>query len=403
MSEVLFVNGAIQNRGYDLDQYPGKAAGIFLATVLNQISGNPQVLHLWNNVGTFNDSEPFAPTERINQKYNSLVMRNYLKFWELGVDDIQILNDDNEGFCIWSIEQLSEMLDHGDLTIENADFTACLACELVIAEAVVKIDQCPNCNSERLLNKRERALFVYTPENRALLLDSRFVYNSMNLRDEIDSLKQIPDRLLLSRDRTIGVGLENVGLENKKLDPRFGIGMLALYGGYINDFETVAMTQTTSTLIRTAPYVGSVIIKNYGNSRRLLYAPHMRINKDVFEETTNDPAGLYVVAAFASAQRREDVKLQRYESASKEFSKFARNVSHIRDSLKRLGIEELPMRPEFIPDDYGLTNATARLAKDSGVGVFHLKKSRETTSISDEQRLAYSQLISIASSLKLID
>lgn len=371
MSEILFVNGAIQNRGFELDESPGKMAGIMLATILNRLSGNQEVVHMWNNVGAFHEFEPLDTATRIEQKYSSNVMTEYMNYWGLSREVIAVLEDDEEKFVEWATDQVAGMLEAGVVTIEEARFDACNNCDMVIAESVVGVDCCTSCVSTDLSTRTEKALFVTVPEDRSRLLDESLIYNSMNLRNEVDSLKQIPPRLLLSRDRQIGVDLSELGLEDKKLDPRLGIGMLAIYAAEIYDFETVAMTQSSHTLIRTAPYIGSVLVKQQ-TDRRLLYVPHMRIEKSILQEANG--AGRQVIAPFASAQTSRNVNEHAYNQAQKEFAKLARNAQALFVILERLGIEGGAFQPSFMPDKTGLTNSISKMGKRSGRAIEELKR-----------------------------
>ncbi|MBP7767233.1 hypothetical protein KA068_01800 [Candidatus Saccharibacteria bacterium] len=398
MSDVFFTNGAIQNRGFELDESPGKITGIMLAQVLNRLNGNAEAVHLWNNVGAFHNDEPQNPQLRLEQKYLSRIMTSHMEYWDLAPEYLQIISDDDERFAEWTIKQLEELIEAGNITIEQAEFDSCPDCDMVVAESVVEAQCCSQCKSEDLRRIVEGALFVTMPENRMQLLDDSLIYNSMNLRNERDSLKQIPPRLLLSRDREIGVRLDDLGLSDKKLDPRLGIGMLALYAAEVNDFETVAMTQTTSTLIRTVPYIGSILL-TAPDSRRLLFVPHTRIDSNVFDEA--DEVGRQVIAPFAAAQRNQDVNMQRYQYANKEFMKLGRNAAALAAIIERLGLAGRETEPSFKPDHSGLTDIVSGMGKQSGYLIEALKRRVNATGISEDTISDVLGLISITSALKL--
>lgn len=258
--EILFVNGAIQNRNFTLDEKPHKAMGIIAARVLNHMMGSPDVVHAWNNVGTFADEQKGTADDRLDEKYNSIFMQSHLERWEGYANSPVISTDDNPDFALWAQDLLESALARGDVYAQEEDFIHCRVCGVTIAEVSASISACPRCNTgEPLVIKREAGLFVDLDEDKTGILRYEHIFNKSNMKQEISSLRQLPDRLLLSRDRTAGVTLDEVGFPGKILDPRLGIGLLSIYEASRHGYKRSGMVQTYSTMIRTVPYLNSVI------------------------------------------------------------------------------------------------------------------------------------------------
>jgi hypothetical protein len=257
--EILFTNAAVQNRSFDIDQNPGKVSGIIAAQLLNRLFDNPDVVHCWNNVGLFDEAETTTSDERLEHKYDSQVLKQHLTYWGTA-GKLVVQTDDEEWFSTWAVGLVESCLERGDIYIQNTTFSRCAQCDLVIAESAAHIDQCGRCKGQNLDVVKEDGLFVDVPDDRQSLLLPENLYNSINIYQERDSFKQLPPRLLLSRDRSRGVNLERIGLTDKVLDPRLGIGLLAVYAASIRGYEKGCLVQSLSTLVRTAPYLNSVIV-----------------------------------------------------------------------------------------------------------------------------------------------
>jgi len=303
--EILFVNVGIQNGEYSLDEKPYKMTGILAAQVLNHLQGNPEVVHTWNTVGNFNDQALTSPEERLEQKYSSVFMREHLTRWDTS-NTPDILRDDDPAFAHFSLECLELALSKNNrLYITDEEFTRCQECQQTIAEKNVTVDSCPGCHSTSTLTTTvEAALFVDLPEDRLSLLPYERQYNKVNLKHELSTLRNVPHRLLLSRDRSSGAALDILGLPGKKLDPRLGIGLLAIYAASLYGYQEAGLTQSTSTLIRTVPYLSSVV--NDADSLGIpdyRYAFHSKISPDLMKPGDIQPELL----AFQSLCQRNNV------------------------------------------------------------------------------------------------
>lgn len=380
MSDLLFVNAAIQNRGYDLDENPGKINGILVAQLLNRMHGVDETVHLWNTVGAFHQSEEQDAKQRLTQKYASNTMKDHLEFWKLDLPHLDVIDDTDSDFAAWSLDRLEEYLTDGKIYIEEAKFSYCSSCGIAIAEDVVNVDSCGTCGNAALEIIREYGLFLDVPDDRSSLLSDKVIFNHMNIRAERGMLEQIPPRLLLSRDREIGVDLSQFGLTGKKLDPRLGVGLLALFIADRRGYESIGMTQTASTLIRTAPYIGSLALEG-----RLLFVPYSKIKDDVF--SSEDPFLKQVVSPFASAQRRQDVTYARLEIVGKEFEKTQRNAIALQQTLGKLGVSQCVEQTRIdllAPAQGSLHDFTAKLGKTSGRLLEQVKRQEDSSNIPSE-------------------
>lgn len=398
MSNTLFVNGAIQNRGFNVDDQPGKLVGIQLAQSLNALHGNNDVAHLWNNVGTFHDTELQTPQQRLLEKYQSKAMAEHLDFWGLKSEDVDVLADNDPAFANWTVGVFEKLLAKGTVRIEDAEFSACSSCNYVIGEAAAGITACSSCQGSEICQTRQSGLFIDLPSNRADLLSGDMIFNSMNLRDEQDSLVQLPQRLLLSRDRTVGIPLDDIGLAGKKLEPKMGLGLLALYAAETHDYERVGMVQTTSTLIRTAPFVGSLVLQA-PDLPRLMFVPHKKILSEA--QANTDTVGRQVVAPLAAAQRKQDVNLQRFTQSQKEFAKLQRNAHALQNLLGKLGHDSTSTTATDIDfTDFGKLISTE--AKHSGQTLESLKRKTSLTDTDASTLQAAAHHILLASRLGLL-
>lgn len=303
----MFINAAIQNRDFSLDDKPYKMTGILAARVLNHLMGNSYNIHAWNTVGAFNDMAESTPEDRLTQKYDSQFMQDHLSRWsDLGLD---VLRDDDPEFSSWAVKIMERALLVNDcVEIKEESFVNCGSCDTTIAEASVDVSSCTICcKKDSLQIVSESALFVKMPDDSESLLPFHRRFNKVNLRHEVKTLENIPHRLLLSRDRLAGIDLEQLGLPGKKLDPRLGIGLLALYAANKHRASSVSLTQSASTLVRTVPYLSGVIhdsdalqVPNFS------YTFHGRISPELFCDKEVPPE----LWGLQSLGQRNDVRVE---------------------------------------------------------------------------------------------
>ncbi len=389
-TDIIFSNAAIQNRSYDLDTSPGKMVGIMVAQFLNRVFDNPEVVHVWNNVGMFDEVERNDPCVRLENKYKSSVMQRHLDYW--GIDgQLEILTDEDDNFSDWTLAFLQRCLDKGDIYIQGANFHVCDHCDLVIAESVVDVERCGRCEGTALYDAFEPALFVDMPEDRSTLLPQRSVFNAINIRQEQAALSQIPPRLLLSRARTRGIELKDFGLADKKLDPRLGIGLLALYIAEINDYAKGCLVQSTSTLMRTVPYIKSVVV----DADRLhvpepFFAAHMKIDTHLLTDVNLPAIEQQVLLPLASLRRKQDVRPNDLTGIRTELSKTKARVESNIEVLGRLGL--LGDQNACMPEDINrviikgkLNDLLPTLNKTLGKSIYDMKR-LTTTDVTESVR-----------------
>lgn len=314
-NRILFTNAAIENRKFTFDNKPQRAFSFLVAEALNRIySPSAPRTHLWNEVGDFADRS----NEPIDNKYAGDFANKYLT----AHGDPELISDNDKVFSGWAQGALEKMLEAGSVYEAEADFWACDDCDLAIAESVVNIAKCPRCHSdESLIIRRELAMFCDTPDDKRILLCRDRIFNQININHEIGRLEQLPPRLLLSRDRNSGISLDGFGLKDKVLDPRLGIGMLAIYAAQRADFEQVGIVQNINTVNRTAPYLGSAL----PNTKKIdapdyVYALHADADQQLLNPIRINPR----VLALVSLAQRNNVTSASADNMVRNYDKIER-------------------------------------------------------------------------------
>jgi hypothetical protein len=388
--EILFTNAAIQNRSFGVDERPGKVVGIMAAQLLNGIVGNTEAIHAWNNVGLFADSETIDAHTRLQNKYDSEVLKQHVGYWGIG-EGLRIQTDDDQSFALWAQHVIEGSLKRGIVYIENATFHCCSGCSLVIAEAAVSVSRCSRCGSEELFLSDEDGLFVDTPEDKLSLLAPHDIYNVINIRQEQDSMKQVPPRLLLSRSRSFGVSLECFGLPRRVLDPRLGIGLLALYAADVEGYKKGCLVQSIATLVRTVPYLKSVIVDHDQQQvPKPLFAAHTRIDQDVLMDTELSPVDRNVLLPLASLRRRNTALRGDLQALRAERAKVKARELSISELFERLDLDTVGDVPASkLHESVFLTARMGDLFpvinKVLGKGIADFKR-LESTAITEELR-----------------
>lgn len=378
--EILFSNGAIQNREFSLDEKPYKALGIAAARVLNEFAGNDAAfdIHCWNNVGTFDNQMSVSSDERLLSKYNSVFMQKHLRRWSL--EKPNILCDDDVDFSKWALDVLGKSLENNTIYIEEAGFIYCKSCSVSIAEQCVNIENCPQCGSSTdLVIRHEEALFANRKADHTKILSYDQIFNKINLKHEINSLKQIPERLLLSRDRSRGVDLESIGLEHKRMDPRLGIGMLAVYAASVQGFKRAGLVQSISTLVRTVPYLNSTIpdpdaisVPDYS------YAFYAKVDPDLldYEWATPELLMLNALGQRNDITKINATKIEQERRSVIERIEYIQNIPAVKGAVSLGGLYEDMVAVSGQPDG-NFTFALASLNKQLGRCMEYIKHNRQ--------------------------
>lgn len=334
--EILFTNAAVQNGDFSLDEKPYKAIGIISARVLNHLAGNADMVHAWNDVGMFGDIAATSQLERMAKKYDSHFMRNHLERWSPYADPLQIVSDTDDEFGEWANGLIDKLLQTGDIKVLQEEFTVCGACGIAIAEKAVPVAQCSRCRqTDHLTTESQKAFFIDVVDDRSNLIRDEQVYNTRNIRQERRNLDQIPPRLLVSRDRERGVKLDVHGLDGKVLDPRLGVGLLALYLADQRGYESAGIVQSYTTFIRTVPYINSAISDSDTlgvPSHRFVF--HSKIEPHLLEQEEISPELL----SFHALRQKVDVTAESMIAISAERSKLIERAKIVRRLANERGV-----------------------------------------------------------------
>lgn len=382
--EILFTNAAVQNGEFTLDEKPFKATGIVSARVLNHLVGVRDSVHVWNDVGLFIDTDVSA-RDRLAMKYESDFMKTHLGRWSAEGVTEEVISDTDVHFSMWAQDFIETALEKGAISILNEEFTACATCELTIAESAVSIAVCSRCgNSEGLMRKEEHALFVDLPEDRTTLFRANQQFNKSNIKQELSTLSQLHPRLLLSRDRAQGVGLESIGLSGKVLDPRLGIGLLGVYLAARLGYESAGIVQSYSTLVRTVPYINSVIpdVDTF-DVPEVKFAFHSKIDPSLFFSEGVSPELL----ALHALRQKTDVKIQDIVSIEKEQRVLEARAAILHRLARERGVELSLGATVAAELDAGLsegdlTHLLHRVGKRLGVAIDKTKHHAEVGAVS---------------------
>ena len=377
--EILFSNGAIQNQEFSLDEKPYKALGIVTARVLNELVGNDasEDVHNWNNVGLFENKTILSRDSRLQQKYDSVFMQNFLKKWE--IDTPVIRGDDDNEFAIWAIDVLERSLKQGYIYKEKEEFVACRGCDRVIAEAKVKIDDCKSCGNNDFKAVVEEGLFVDTPEDPTTIYRSSQLVNRINLKHEQKQLDQLPRRLLLSRDREGGVRLDRLGLPSKNIEPKLAIGMLAVYNAAKSGYSQAGFTQSLSTFNRIMPYLNGVLPDPFSlEVPEIKYAFYSKINPELLDGT---PKVSNEMLMFNALGQRGEINVNGYKRIAKEDDAIKMKIEALKriPSTRKL-IDDMKDNLEGWMDgrkEVSLTGQVGKLSKDLGRSLEYSKHKRE--------------------------
>ena len=241
-------------------------------------------------------------------------MRGHIKKWSDA--KLDILRDDDTEFAQYAVELIRRCIASGSIGRKNEEFTRCNTCAVVIAEAAVGIAACPRCKSgDSLVTVKEAGLFSVMPEKRKELLPYHRQFNKVNIKHEVQTLENIPPRVLLSRDRQSGIDLTEFDLPGKKLDPRLGIGLLALYSAQKHGYDNVSLVQSASTLVRTVPYLSSVVTDSDTLSvPDYSYTFHAKVKPEVFNASSIS----YELLALQAVAQRNDINTATVDSLSRQ-------------------------------------------------------------------------------------
>ncbi|TQN32214.1 hypothetical protein FHX37_2164 [Haloactinospora alba] len=270
--DLAFVNGPIQNGLFTFRSAPGKAVGLLAAEALNDLLENPVARHLWNCATLANDlryrtvrgtlaREAFE-SDGIRDKYSGSA-------WEYAA--VSTTTDADPEVRILALELISERLSTGDLVISPEDVHVCAVCGHMVGAAAPYM--CAACGSGRFRDEKQWHLILTRPTGWPVL-DHAEVYGTGRVRHLKTNAAHAPERLVLSRTRGHGIGLDGLGLPGLVLDPRAAVHVTTLAEGRRLGAKRIVMTATPTAIANIAAY-GSPFRECA--ETRLLYGPHCRL------------------------------------------------------------------------------------------------------------------------------
>ncbi|GAA1440031.1 hypothetical protein [Nocardiopsis tropica] len=262
---VLFVNGPIQNGSFTFRDRPGKAVGLRLAETLNGILDHPRAPHLWNTVtleGDLRHGRGLAPAERAQRERLALLDK-----YAPGLPSPpEVLTDTDPAVAALALDMIEAGLSQGSLRIERTAVRECTDCGHMIGPVSAR---CTACGGERLRTTRTRHLVHHLAEKDVSLAGLLHNHHRRPARHLEAILGQAPRRLLLSRTRAHGIGLDALGLEG--VDPRTGLHVTVLAAVRSAGGTLAAMTATAHSIGHIAAHgIGF----NSWREHRLRYAVH---------------------------------------------------------------------------------------------------------------------------------
>jgi len=251
----IIVNAPTQNKEFSPDQKIGKVIPMFAADWLrhnDESYSQSGAIDLWNNVLASEQKDHTSASYeaqsllRISQKYDSLLLS------ATRIDNTStILTDSEPEFVSWAQDIITECVTDGSLRLENHDVYVCDACDATIAEAT---NPCTNgCASCKTMQ-------VHI-ENRQVLVSVINDQAEQRVDNATDTTHQVHEerRTIVNRRRLNGIGLESIGFKDDVVDPRIGLGMLAIYAAEIRSADQVDVVASRATIRQNLPHFYAAI------------------------------------------------------------------------------------------------------------------------------------------------
>lgn len=276
VSMVLFLNGPVQNGDFTFHDAPGKAVGIRLASALNEIQGHTAAPHLWNTV-TLSGDIRHRSQRRVSSPLSRVAFEHTRLMGKYGAvpPPSSVITDADPEVGTLALTMIEEQLTDGTLRIGDATLQECSACGHTVG---LGAKRCTSCASGRLRTRTSRNLIKENvPEGSLLPPELLHMSNRRRPRHLEAICRDVPRRLLLSRPRTHGIRLDDIGLRGLVLDPRVGIHVTVLFAARREGSETALMTVTPNALAHIAAYGESFTARR---GLRLRYVLHGRVPYD---------------------------------------------------------------------------------------------------------------------------
>lgn len=251
MSNII-VNAPIQNKEFSPDEKIGKAVPLFvtdwLRTSDTRYEGQ-RAVDLWNSVlaseqGSHTDQTYAALSQaRLQRKYDSRLLGSIR-------DDASnrlVLSDADSDFHQWASGVIEHAIELGDMTQEQTLMHVCDDCDAAISMAEgPKPRACAHCASGTVFHVEERQMLV--------------TYIDSTIRERVGgvagrpSAVNVPARTsIVNRRRLNGISLEKFGHRDEAVDPRIGLGLLAMYAAAMQDADGVDVVTSRATAGQNLP------------------------------------------------------------------------------------------------------------------------------------------------------
>ncbi len=266
MSE-LFVNAPTQNRDFIPKPLEGRTFPIIVAQWLARTESESSA-DLWNNVIASEERDTSAADyrlmmdRRLEEKYRA---PSILADSECPT----VITDTDPKFCSWTQDLVGQLLERGGIRLEDKDVHVCVGCDTTIAFAEASLENaCARCGSNDFCVKQQPALvasMTHQSEKRAC------------------EISGTPPRsicgpeVLVNKQRHLGISLEGIGLPGQVIDPKIGIGLLALYAATSISADTVTVVAGASSAHKNIPQITAFLGRNIDDLPRLQVKPLPRI------------------------------------------------------------------------------------------------------------------------------
>lgn len=266
MSE-LFVNAPTQNRDFIPRPLEGRSFPIVVAHWLAETRAASSA-DLWNNVIAAEERNICRAAysqqmdERLKDKYTDPSIL-------AGNDDTTVIADTDPEFCEWTQNLVVQLLDDGRIRLEDKEVHVCVTCDTAIALAEAPIQNaCARCGSDVFCVKEQSALVASMTdqsEKRAAEISGTPLRTLCG------------PEVLVSKQRHLGVSLEHIGLPGQVIDPKIGIGLLALYAASSSSSQTVTVVAGASSAHKNIPQITAFLGRNMDDLPELKVKPVPRI------------------------------------------------------------------------------------------------------------------------------
>ncbi|MFI8007933.1 hypothetical protein [Streptomyces sp. NPDC086010] len=273
---VVYINGPVQNGPFTIADRPGKAAGIRAAQALNALLGAGPLPHLWNTVTLAGDLRHREAPDRDTVGRQERELGAIAAKYEPGPAPVGgVLTDTAPAVADLALEMTERLLLQGSLMVIPAAVQICARCGHMTGAVA---HACQACGHQRTRTATRRLLvWDRPPDTPVLAREDLHAHQARTPHHLLTIAQNVPQRLILSRTRDLGISLAPLGLEGLVLDPRAGLHIAVLAAAACHRAERPAMTVTENAAANVAAY-GALFRQHDGT--RLRYALHGRIPYD---------------------------------------------------------------------------------------------------------------------------